>query len=356
MATKKSARNIKGRGTGLNPLNRFEEIDFEPAEEELDKQEKPKTVFYRDVSKSILTYNESPDTGFDVGINPYRGCEHGCVYCYARPTHEFLGLSSGLDFETKIFVKENAPELLRKELGKKKWQPQTVAISGNTDCYQPAEKHFQLTRKCLEVLLEFNNPVGLITKNYLITRDIDILSKLASINAALAVISITTLDPKLAGLMEPRTSRPHLRLKAIEELTKAGIPTMVLVAPVIPGLTDHEMPKIIESAVNAGAKRAAYVMLRLPYSVSDLFTEWIETHYPNRKNKILNRIKSVRKGKLNSAEFGDRMVGDGIFAEQVKDIFTLACKKNGLTNHNIKLSADNFINPDNKQINLFKNL
>jgi len=325
----KPGKVFKGRGAGFNPLNRFEKIEFEIAEEEIGNLEKPKTQFYKDISKSILTYNDSPDTGFEVGINPYRGCEHGCIYCYARPTHEFLGLSAGIDFETQIFVKENAPELLRKELGQKKWKPQTVAISGNTDCYQPAEKHFKLTRNCLEVLLEFRNPVGIITKNHLITRDIDILKEFSSINAVLAVISVTTLDPKLAGLMEPRTSRPYLRLRAIEELTEAGIPVMVLVAPVIPGLTDHEIPEIIRSTVDAGAIRAAYVMLRLPYAVSDLFTNWIEVHYPNRKNKILNRIKSVRKGKLNSAEFGKRMKGEGIFAEQVKDIFIMACKKYG---------------------------
>jgi len=349
----KTGKNFKGRGTGFNPLNRFEKIGFEFDEEEISNLEKPKTEFYRDSPKTILTYNESPDTGFEVGINPYRGCEHGCIYCYARPTHEFLGLSAGLDFETQIFVKENAPILLRKELSQKKWKPQTVAISGNTDCYQPAEKHFELTRKCLEVLLEFKNPVGIITKNNLITRDIDILKEFASLNAALAVISVTTLDQKLAGLMEPRTSRPYLRLKAIEELTEAGIPVMVLVAPVIPGLTDHEIPEIIKNTVNAGAVGAAYVMLRLPYAVSDLFTKWIETHYPNKKNKILNRIKSVRKGKLNSAEFGKRMTGEGIFARQVKDMFELSCKKNGINNSRIELSTNHFRNPDDKQQRLF---
>ena len=349
----KPGKNFKGRGAGFNPANRFEKIEFELAEEEIGSVEKPRTEFYRDSSRTILTYNDSPDTGFEVGINPYRGCEHGCVYCYARPSHEFLGLSAGLDFETQIFVKENAPELLRKELGRKNWEPQTVAISGNTDCYQPAEKHFKLTRKCLEVLRDFRNPAGIITKNHLITRDIDILREMASFNAVLAVISVTTLDQKLAGLMEPRTSRPYLRLKAIEELTAAGIPVMVLIAPVIPGLTDHEIPEIIKNTVNAGAKRAAYVMLRLPYAVSDLFTDWVESHYPDRKNKILNRIKSVRKGKLNSAEFGKRMTGEGIFARQVKDLFELSCKKNGIFNSKIELSTEHFRNPDDKQQKLF---
>lgn len=346
-------KNFKGRGAVSKPVNRFEKIELEISEEEIGNVEKPRTEFYKDSSRTILTYNDSPDTGFEVGINPYRGCEHGCVYCYARPTHEFLGLSAGLDFETQIFVKEKAPELLRKELAKKKWQPQTVAISGNTDCYQPAEKHFRLTRQCLEVLLDFRNPAGIITKNHLITRDIDILREMASYNSVLAVISVTTLDQKLAGLMEPRTSRPYLRLKAIEELTAAGIPVMVLVAPVVPGLTDHEIPEIIKSTVSAGAKRAAYVMLRLPYAVSELFTEWVETHYPNRKNKILNRIKSVRNGKLNSAEFGKRMKGEGIFARQVKDLFEISCKKNGIFNSKIELSAEHFRNPEDKQQSLF---
>jgi len=351
----KPGKVFKGRGAGFNPLNRFEKIEFEIADEEIGNLEKPKTQFYKDISKSILTYNDSPDTGFDVGINPYRGCEHGCIYCYARPTHEFLGLSAGIDFETQIFVKENAPELLRKELSQKKWEPQTVAISGNTDCYQPAEKHFELTRNCLEVLLEFRNPVGIITKNHLITRDIDILKEMAQLNGVLAVLSITTLDSVLAGKMEPRTSQPFLRLKALEKLTEAGIPTMVLIAPVIPGLTDHEIPKIIESAVNAGAKQAAYVMLRLPYAVSDLFIEWIENHYPNKKNKIINRIKSVRKGKLNSAEFGNRMVGDGIFAKQVKKLFELYCSKNGIGTNRVKLSTKHFKSPHDKQQKLFDN-
>ena len=350
---KKSLKVFKGRGAGYNPVNRFEKIDYEVDEEEIGNLKKPKTIFYRDNTKTILAYNDSPDTGFDVGINPYRGCEHGCIYCYARPTHEFYGLSAGLDFETQIFVKQNAPELLRKELSAKKWNPQTVAISGNTDCYQPAEKHFMLTRSCLEVFLEFKNPVGIITKNHLVTRDIDILVQLASFNTVLTVISITTLDPRLAGIMEPRTSQPKLRLNAIEKLSEAGIPTMVLVAPVIPGLTDHEIPKIIESAVNAGAKQAAYVMLRLPYAVSDLFIDWIENHFPQRKNKILNRVKSVRKGKINSPEFGNRMVGDGVFARQVKNLFDLACKKNGIAGNKIKLSTENFKKPEQNQLSLY---
>lgn len=353
---KRPSQPLKGRGTGSNLTGRFEKIQYVSDEKETDDLEKPRTLFYKDTTKTILTYNDSPDTGFAVGINPYRGCEHGCIYCYARPTHEFYGLSAGLDFETQIFVKENAPELLKKELSRDKWKPQTVAISGNTDCYQPAEKHFKLTRSCLEVFLEFNNPVGIITKNHLITRDIDILRELSAVNAVAAVLSITTLDPVLAGKMEPRTSRPYLRLKALEKLSQAGIPAMILVAPVIPGLTDHEIPRIIESAANAGAREAGYTVLRLPYSVADLFTQWLDDHFPDRKNKILSRIRSLRKGKLNSSEFGTRIVGDGIFAEQIRNMFNLSCRKNGINKNKITLSAEHFKNPYNKQQELFSRI
>jgi len=353
---RKTYKPFKGRGASSNLTSRFEKIKYIADDREIDDLKKPKTTFYKDTTKTILTYNDSPDTGFLVGINPYRGCEHGCIYCYARPTHEFYGLSSGLDFETHIFVKENAPELLKKELSSNKWNPQTVVISGNTDCYQPAEKQFKLTRRCLEVFLEFKNPVGIITKNHLITRDIDILKGLSEINATVAILPITTLDSELAGKMEPRTSRPYLRLKALEKLSEAGIPTMVLVAPVIPGLTDHEIPKIIEKASNAGASRAAYIMLRLPHTVSDLFIEWIENHFPNRKNKILNRIISVRKGKLSSSEFGSRMVGEGILAKHVKDLFNLSCRKNGINKSKINLSAKHFKNPYDKQQKLFSHI
>ena len=349
---KKKGIKIKGRGASYNTVNRFEKIEFIPDEKEIENSTKPKTTFYSDTTKSIITYNESPDIGFEASINPYRGCEHGCVYCYARPTHEYLDLSAGLDFETKIFVKENADILLKKELSSKKWKPQPIAISGVTDCYQPAEKHFKITRKCLETLLEFKNPVGVVTKNFLITRDIDILSKLAEFNGALAVISITTLDPKLARLMEPRTSQPYLRLKTIEKLSNSGIPTMVLIAPVIPGLTDHEIPKIIESSVNAGAVSAAYVMLRLPYSVKDIFTNWLDTYFPERRNKVINRIKAVRGGKLNNNDFFKRQIGEGIFAEQVSSMFKITSKKFKIDNYKINLNSDSFKNPNTKQLKL----
>ena len=346
-------QKIKGRGSSSNPANRFDKIDFIPDEEFYKDETKPKTEFFKDTSKTIITYNKSPDINFEASINPYRGCEHGCVYCYARPNHEHLGLSAGLDFETKIFVKENAPELLIKELSSKKWKPQTIAISGVTDCYQPCEKHFEITRRCLEILNEFRNPVGIVTKNHMVTRDIDILKELAEINAAVVMISITTLDSTLARLMEPRTSQPELRLKAIKQLTEIGIPVGVLIAPVIPGLTDHEIPKIIESAVEAGAKYAGYVMLRLPFGVKDIFTNWLEQHYPGKKNKVLNRVMSVRDGKLYVSEIFNRQKGQGVFAEQVAKMFEIACRKNGIDKNRVNLSTDKFNNPYKKQLELF---
>ena len=349
----RTAAGFKGRGSAENPANRFEKIDFEPSEEEISQGISPKTVFYKDSTKSIITYNDSPDVGFNAGINPYRGCEHGCIYCYARPTHEFLGFSLGLDFETKIFVKEDAPVLLRKELSSRKYKPETIAMSGNTDCYQPAERRFELTRSCLEVLEEFKNPVGIVTKNYLVTRDIDILKEFAAWNGIVVAVSITTLDPKVKRLMEPRTSEPSLRLKAIEELSNAGIPTIVMVAPVIPGLTDHEIPSIIESAANSGANGAGYIMLRLPYGVSDIFSKWLERHFPNRKDKVLNRIRSIRDGELNSKEFHDRMKGKGIFAEQVRDMFDVAKHKAGIEGSRIELSTEHFKRPGGTQLGLF---
>src|SRR5437870_3066830 len=252
---------IRGRGAAENPVNRFERVAYE---RDVDWNEPddpaPKTQFYRDASASVITYNDSADVGFSASITPYRGCEHGCIYCYARPYHEYLGFSAGLDFETKIMVKENAPELLRRELSSPKWTPRVIALSGVTDCYQPVERKLKLTRRCLQVLAEFRNPAVVITKNHLVTRDLDVLLELARHNAAAVFISVTTLDMELRKVMEPRTSPPASRLSAIEMLSKAGVPAGVLVAPVIPGLTDHEMPSIIAAAVQAGAQFAGYVV------------------------------------------------------------------------------------------------
>lgn len=345
---------MKGRGTSENPPNRFDRIAYErDADWDEPDDPAPKTQFYRDASASIITYNDSPDIGFTASINVYRGCEHGCIYCYARPYHEYLGFSPGLDFETKIVVKENAPELLRRELMSKKWKPQVLAMSGVTDCYQPIERRLKLTRRCLEVLAEFRNPVAIVTKNYLVTRDTDLLGELTRDNAAAVFISVTTLDAELVRIMEPRTAQPAARLRAIEELTKAGVPTGVMVAPVIPGLTDHELPAIVKAAADAGAKFAGMVPVRLPYAVKDLFQQWLERHLPDRKEKVLAQIRAMRGGKLNESEFGKRMEGEGIFAEQIARMFDVACRKAGIGGRGPHLSAAAFHRPGGKQMELF---
>lgn len=335
---------FKGRGARINPTGRFEPIRYElPVVAEEDAS-RPGTQFYQDRSRSFIVYNDSPDVGCNASINPYRGCEHGCVYCYARPNHEYLGWSAGLDFETRILVKEDAPDLLRKELSAPRWQPQSIMISGVTDCYQPAERHFQLTRRCLEVLAECRNPAGVITKNRLVTRDIDLLQELASYRAAQVCLSVTTLDADLQQRLEPRASSPQARLEAVRELSSAGIPTGVMVAPVIPGLTDHEIPEILKAAQDAGALFAGYVMLRLPHGVKDLFQDWLERHYPEKRDKVLSRMRDMRGGKLYKSEFGNRMSGEGRFAEMVGDIFQLTAKKLNLT-RSPKLSTAAFRRP-----------
>lgn len=346
---------IFGRGTAINPANRFEQIKIEKNEDlETFEMISPKTEFFKDQTKSFITYNDSPDLGFAAGINPYRGCEHGCVYCFARPYHEYLGFSIGLDFETKILVKENAPEILRKELMAKRWQPQVIALSGATDCYQPVERKLQITRKCLEVLNEFRNPVCIITKNRLVTRDIDLLKQMNGYKGAAVFISVTTLDRKLAGVMEPRASRPQDRLRTIQMLSEAGIPVGVLVSPVIPGLNDHEIPLILKECAQAGAQFAGYIILRLPFAVKDLFTQWLTQHFPDRKNKILNRILDIRGGKLNDPNFKSRMKGQGIFAENIANLFYVAKKRVGLYTKGLELSVEHFERPAGKQLLLFK--
>jgi DNA repair photolyase len=342
------------RGAAENPPNRFEKIALEPDADWYDPDEPaPRTQFFRDHSNTIINYNDSPDIGFEASINPYRGCEHGCIYCYARPFHEYLGFSSGLDFETKIMVKEYAPELLRRELAAPKWKPQTIAMSGVTDCYQPVERKLKLTRRCLEVLAEFRNPVGVVTKNHLVTRDADVLGELAKHDAAVVFVSITTLDPDLRKVMEPRTSPPASRLAAVEALSKAGIPVGVLVAPVIPGLTDHETPAIIAAAVKAGARFAGHVVLRLPYAVAPLFEQWLARQFPLKKEKVLNRIRAIRGGELYDARFGKRMTGEGIFAEQIGAMFTVACRKAGIEGHGPKLATAAFRRSPGRQLSLF---
>ena len=345
---------LRGRGSATNPKNRFESVErvLEPPEDS-DEISAPHTQFFPDGSKSIIAYNDSPDVGFDASINPYRGCEHGCVYCYARPTHEYLGFSAGLDFETKIMVKEDAPELLRKELSSRKWQPQLLGISGVTDCYQPAEKKYQLTRRCLEVLLEFCNPAVIITKNHLVTRDIDILLQLARYQCIGVAISLTTLDAKLASALEPRASSPARRLAAIKMLADAGVPVGYLQAPMIPGLTDSEAPAIASAAKKAGATFSGYVALRLPFAVKDLFEQWLGQHYPDKKEKILHRVREIRGGKLNDPNFKSRMRGEGIYAQQMAELFQLARKKSGITERWPKLTTEHFRRPEKDQLKLF---
>jgi DNA repair photolyase len=346
---------IRGRGAADNPANRFELIHYErdpdtPPEE----APAPATQFLRDATRSILVTNDSPDVGFEVSINPYRGCEQGCVYCYARPTHEYLGFSAGLDFETRILVKEDAPELLRRELAAPRWRPRPVGISGVTDCYQPIERRLRLTRRCLEVFAEFRNPVAVVTKNHLVTRDADLLRALADHQAAAVFLSITTLDGGLARVMEPRASQPAGRLAAVAELARAGVPVGVLVAPVIPGLTDHELPAILAAAAAAGARYAGYVLLRLPLGVADLFEQWLGRHFPERKEKVLGRLRSLRGGRLNDPRFGSRMRGEGVLAETIRQMFALACRQAGIMGRGPELSTAAFRRPGGTQRLLFE--
>ena len=345
---------IRGRGTADTPRPRFIPLTIVRDGEPLDDNDvAPTTQFFRDASRTVAR-NDSPDVGFEFSLNPYRGCEHGCIYCYARPTHEYLDMSAGLDFETKIMVKEDAPDLLRDALSKKSWKSRTVSIGGVTDPYQPVERRLKLTRRCLEVFLDFRNPATVISKNHLVTRDADVLAAMAKLNLTAVFISVTTLSSDLTRVMEPRTSVPRRRLDAIRTLTDAGVPVGVMVAPVIPGLTDHEMPAILQSAKDAGAVTAGYVPVRLPFAVKGLFESWLERHMPDRKDKILNRIRSMRDGKLNDSNFGSRMRGHGVFADQIHSMFELGCKKAGLRDVKIEFDTSHFRRPEGAQLSLFE--
>lgn len=342
-----------GRGAVVSPPNRFERLHVEPdPDAEPEESVNPRTQFFLDATESILAKNDSPDVGFAYGVNAYRGCEHGCAYCFARPYHEYLGWSSGLDFETKIMVKLRAPELLRRELSARRWQPQPIAMSGATDCYQPAERQFKLTRDILEVCAELRHPIFIITKNALVTRDLDLLARLARYQCIGVHVSVTTLDTELAGKLEPRASRPQARLRAIRELSAAGIPVGVMVAPAIPGLTDHEMPAILDAAAEAGAKRAGYVLLRLPFAVKEIFTAWLDEHAPGKKARILDRVKTMRGGKLYDSDWGKRMSGEGIFAEQMRTMFDVAARRAGLNQEHFTLATEHFRKPG-EQLSLF---
>jgi DNA repair photolyase len=348
-----------GRGAHLNPKNRFEKLEYvaDPPEDiggdDVEEQRPLRTQFLRDDTQSIISKNDSPDVPFTYSLNPYRGCEHGCAYCFARPTHEYLGFSAGLDFESRIMVKERAPELLRAALNSPKWKPEVLALSGVTDCYQPIERQLEITRRCVAVLAEFRNPVSVITKNHLVTRDIDLYRELAAHDGVRINISITTLNAALAKKLEPRASPPLRRLKAIEELSNAGIPVSLLMAPCIPGLNDHEMLNIFTAGANAGARDAGYTALRLPGAVAGIFSQWLDDHVPDKKEKILNRVREMRAGRLNDPRFGSRMRGDGFYAEQMTAMYKVAWKTAGFDRKpRIELSTAHF-RRDREQLTLF---
>jgi len=357
----------RGRGARVNPTGRFESrrtlVDLDALQPASSREPDPEdpgsapapgpgTQMLPDPSRTALTFNRSPDIPFDASLNPYRGCEHGCAYCYARPTHEYLGYSAGLDFETKILVKQRAPELLRKELSAPRWRPQVVAISGVTDAYQPLERKLELTRRCVEVFADFRNPITIITKNALVARDLDLFRRLSEHDAISVSLSLTTLDPELARRLEPRASAPHERLRAIERLASAGIPTGVMVAPTIPGLTDEETPALLEAAAAAGASHAGAILLRLPHGLAELFDDWLLAHRPLRREKVLHRLESLRSGRLNDPRFGSRMRGEGRFAEQIADVFRLWARRTGLDAARPALSTAAFRRPGGDQLAL----
>lgn len=343
----------RARGAATNPPNRFERLHIE-GDPTVGHDGAPlETRYLRDPVRTAISFNTSPDIGFDASLNPYRGCLHGCSYCYARPTHEYLGLSAGLDFESQILVKDALPELLRNELGAKRWTPQAIAMSGVTDAYQPIERHLQLTRQCLEVLLAFRNPVSIITKSALVARDRDLLAALASFDAAAVNLSITTLDASLTRTLEPRASHPNQRLRAISRLARAKVPVGVMIAPVIPGLNDHEIPAVLSAARQAGARSAGMILLRLPQGMDSLFEEWLWRHVPNRAKRVLSRVRETRGGRLNDPRFGSRMRGEGTYAAQLRDLFELQRRRLGLSAMLPTLSTEHFRRPGNGQLALF---
>ncbi|HSH62879.1 MAG TPA: PA0069 family radical SAM protein [Methyloceanibacter sp.] len=343
-----AAGRRNGRGAVSNRSGRYEPIAYEAVDdgwESLAELEALATEVQEVPARRIITRNESPDIGFDRSINPYRGCEHGCIYCFARPTHAFLGLSPGLDFETRLFAKTNAAEALQRELAEPGYRVETIAIGTNTDPYQPIERRYRIMRRILEVLSETNHPVGIVTKSALVLRDLDILSSMAKRGLVRVALSVTTLDRKLARAMEPRASTPDRRIETLERLVEAGVPTAVMVAPVIPGLTDMEMERILERASSVGVKQAGYVLLRLPLEIGDLFTEWLKSNCPDRANRVLALMRSTRGGKLYDAKWGERMVGDGPYAWMIGRRFELAAERLGFNQEEISLRKDLFRPP-----------
>ena len=337
-----------GRGAQTNRSGRFEPVSYEPTDdgwESLAELEALSTEVQEVPARRIITRNESPDIGFDRSINPYRGCEHGCIYCFARPTHAFLGLSPGLDFETKLFAKTNAGQALERELADPAYRVETIAIGTNTDPYQPIERRYRIMRRILEVLSATNHPVGIVTKSALVLRDLDILKSMAERGLVKVALSVTTLDRKLARAMEPRASTPDRRLETLARLVDAGVPAAVMVAPVIPGLNDMEMERILERASSIGVKNAGYVLLRLPLEIGDLFTEWLKANCPDRASRVLSLMRSTRGGKLYDAKWGERMRGDGPYAWMIGRRFELAAKRLGLNESSVELRTDLFTPP-----------
>jgi DNA repair photolyase len=338
----------RGRGSRSNPANRFDALSrqfLDDGWESLAELPPLKTEIFTENPKSIISRNDSPDISFDRSINPYRGCEHGCTYCYARPAHAYMGLSPGLDFESKLFIKPNAAALLREELTAPNYTPRTIALGANTDPYQPIEKQYRITRGIIEVLAEFKHPFGIVTKNHMVTRDIDLLAPLAKLGLVKVALSITTLDGTLARAMEPRASTPSKRLTAIEALSAAGIPTVVMIGPIIPGLNDHEIENILKAARAAGAREAGYTMLRLSHEVKGIFKDWLEKAYPDRYARVMAQVKDVRGGAESSARFGERMTGSGPVAWMIGRRFQLACQKLGLNASRVKLNNELFERP-----------
>lgn len=345
----------RGRGAGLNPSGRFEPLRrevFDDGWQTLEELPPFKTEVQVEKPRTAITRNTSPDISFDRSINPYRGCEHGCIYCFARPTHAYMGLSAGLDFESKLFAKPDSAKLLERELAKPGYKPRVIAIGTNTDPYQPIEKEWRIMRQILEVLNKANHPVSIVTKSAMIVRDLDILTELAGKNLVRVGISVTTLDRKLARTMEPRAATPTRRLEAIRVLAEAGIPTAIMVAPVIPALNDHEIERILDAGKAAGASEASYVILRLPLEVSPLFRDWLLQNYPDRYRHVMSLVRSMRGGKDYDAEFGKRMKGAGPYAWQISRRFELAVKRLGMTRRGIQLRDDLFVPPDGSGVQL----
>ncbi|ABA05853.1 DNA repair photolyase [Nitrobacter winogradskyi Nb-255] len=348
----------RGRGAQSNVSGRFEaeaRTAFDDGWQSLDDLPPFKTTLAVDAARKVITRNESPDISFDRSINPYRGCEHGCVYCFARPTHAYLGLSPGLDFESKLFAKPDAPALLEKELAAEGYEPKMIAIGTNTDPYQPIERGSRIMRGILEVLERASHPVGIVTKSALVTRDIDILARMAKRNLAKVAISVTSLDARLARSMEPRASTPMRRLEALRKLSEAGIPTTVMVAPVIPVLNDSEIERILDAAAHAGVREANYVLLRLPLEVRDLFREWLMANYPDRYRHVFTMIRDMRNGRDYDSQWGARMKGAGPIAWMIGRRFEIACEKLGLNRKRSKLTTDHFARPkrSGQQLSLF---